>query len=435
MAPLVPKIELPPVLIPVFLGQADIRWAAGGRGGGKSWAFSKMAAVKGAMLDQEGHAGVILCIRQFMNSLDDSSLQDIKSAIFSDPWLASVYEVGEKYVRTKSGRIKFIFAGTSVNLGSIKSKSRIRLCLAEEAEQIPSDAWEKIIPTIREEGSELWAIYNPESERAWVHKNLRMSDDPLIKGAIINWSDNPWFTDKMNRDRLRAKENDPDNYEHIWEGGFKTVTKGAYYTRQIADMKAEGRLTRVTADPLMTIRLVADIGGTGARADNFVFWAMQYVGREIRVLNHYERQGQPIAAHLKWMREQGYDPGTAEIWLPHDGDNHDKVYDVTYRSAFEDAGYTVTVVPNQGKGAAMLRVEATRRCFPMIWMDEEKTKTGLPAIVSYASKLDEDRGIDLGPDHNWASHSADAFGLGCVVYEEPKIAKKKRAEHVVSWMG
>jgi phage terminase large subunit len=38
----------------------------------------------------------------------------------------------------------------------------------------------------------------------------------------------------------------------------------------------------------------------------------------------------------------------------------------------------------------------------------------------YHEKKDEARGIGLGPEHDWASHSADAFGLMAVVYEQPQ---------------
>ena len=103
---------------------------------------------------------------------------------------------------------------------------------------------------------------------------------------------------------------------------------------------------------------VLHIGGTGAKADNFVFWAAQWVQLEIRWTKHYEVQGQPISAHLNWMRSQGYTPDQVVIYLPHDGDTKDRVFDVSYRTAFEAAGYTVEVIPNQGKGAAMQRPRA-----------------------------------------------------------------------------
>jgi phage terminase large subunit len=100
-----------------------------------------MAAVKGVMFAQAGLDGVIVCGREFMNSLDDSSLAEVKAAILEEPWLLARYEVGEKYVRTKDGRISFAFVGLRHNLDSIKSKAKIRLLWVDEAEPVSEAAW------------------------------------------------------------------------------------------------------------------------------------------------------------------------------------------------------------------------------------------------------------------------------------------------------
>jgi phage terminase large subunit len=233
----------------------------------------------------------------------------------------------------------------------------------------------------------------------------------------------------------------PEQYDHIWEGGYATVLEGAYYAQAIAEAKAQKRIGRVSPDPLLTIKLVCDIGGTGAKADAFAMVAEQWVAREIRVLNYYEAVvnyyeavGQPLAAHLNWMRSQGYTPDRVQIILPHDGSSHDKVYDVSYESAFRDAGYDVVVIPNQGKGAAMLRVEAARRLFPSMWFNEATTTGLIEALGWYHEKRDPERNIGLGPEHDWSSNGADAFGLGCVAYEEPR-EKRKAAARVGGWMS
>ncbi len=417
------KVELPPKLIPVFAGRADVRGAYGGRGSGKTRSFAKMAAVQGFIHGSAGQSGIILCARQFMNSLEDSSLEEVKRAIESEPWLLDYYDLGDKYIKSRDGRINFTFAGLDRNIASIKSKGRLLLCWVDEAEPVTDEAWLTLIPTLREEGTdwnaELWVTWNPKRKTAPVEGRFRLSSDPLTKVVELNWRDNPRFPDKLERDRKRDMAERPDQYGHIWEGEYVTALAGAYFAQQLTQAKAEKRIGFVPADPLMTIRLWADIGGTGAKADNFVFWAGQFIGREIRLLNHYEQQGQPIASHLNWLRSQGYTPDKAQIWLPHDGDTQDKVNDVSYRSAFEQAGYVVTVVPNQGKGAAILRVEAMRRLFPSMWFNEATTQAGIDALGWYHAKQDEKRGIDLGPEHDWASHSADAAGLMAVAYELP----------------
>jgi phage terminase large subunit len=102
------------------------------------------------------------------------------------------------------------------------------------------------------------------------------------------------------------------------------------------------------------------------------------------------------------------------------------VFSVSYQSALKDIGYAVTVVPNQGRGAAMARIEAARRLFPSMRFNEIPTEPGLDALGWYHEKKDEARDIGLGPEHDWASHGADAFGLMCVAHEVPKPKRPPR---------
>ena len=126
-------IQMPAKLAPIFLGEADTRGAHGGRGSAKTRSFAKMTAVRAYVWDQAGREGVILCTRQFMNSLAESSLEEIKAAISSEPWLAPHFDIGEKYIRTASGRISYAFSGLDRNIDSIKSKARILLNWTDEA--------------------------------------------------------------------------------------------------------------------------------------------------------------------------------------------------------------------------------------------------------------------------------------------------------------
>lgn len=430
------QIQLPPKLIPVFLGEADYRGAHGGRGSAKTRSFAKMTAVRGYQWSKAGSEGLIVGGREFMNSLDESSMAEIKAAILSEEWLADHYDIGEKYIRTRDRRIEYDFIGLRHNLDSVKSKARIRLLWVDEAEPVSETAWQKVIPSVREEDAEIWITWNPEGKGSATHKRFRQNAPARSKIVELNWRDNPWFPGVLERARLEDLEKRPDIYDHVWEGGFKAFYEGAYYARQLAEAKAQGRIGRLAFDPLMTVRLFVDIGGTGAKADAFTIWPAQFIGREIRVRDYYEVVGQPIGHHLAWLRSKGYTPDKAQFWLPHDGAQNDKVNAVSYEGALRDAGYAVTIVPNQGKGAAAARIEASRRRFPMIWFDADSTEAGRDALGAYHEKRDEKRNIGLGPHHDWASHGADSFGLMCVAYEEPTTRKTQRAHHGAGgWMG
>ena len=420
------QVAIPDKLIGLFDGPADVRAAHGGRGSGKTRSFAKMAAIVGFQHGMAGTSGIILCARQFMNSLEDSSLEEVKRAIEDEPWLLAYYDIGDKYIKSKDGRISFSFSGLDRNIASIKSKGRLLLCWVDEAEPVTDEAWNTLVPTLREEGdgwnAELWVTWNPKRKIAAVEKRFRQTHSTRVKVAQCNWKDNPKFPAKLERDRQTDLIERPEQYGHIWDGDFLQVVEGAYFASHLTNAKNENRIGRVAPDPLMTLRVFVDIGGTGAKADAFTMWVAQFIGKEIRVLNYYEAQGQPLATHLEWLREKGYEK--AQIWLPHDGSTQDKVHDVSYESAFRAAGYVVTVIPNQGRGAAKARVEAARRLFPAMWFNEDTTESGRAALGWYHEKRDEVRGIGLGPEHDWSSHGADAFGLMCVAYEEPVVTKK-----------
>lgn len=430
----VAQIQIPDKLIPVFSGDADVRGAYGGRGSAKTRSFAKMIATRGYIYGMAGVSGILLCARQFMNSLEDSSLEECKRAIEEEPFLDAYYDIGDKYIKSKDGRISFAFSGLDRNIASIKSKGRILICWVDEAEPVTDEAFSILIPTLREEGegwnAELWVTWNPKRKTAAVEGRFRNSLDPLVKVVELNWRDNPKFPDKLERDRQRDLVDRPDQYDHIWEGGYQSVVEGAYFARHLADAKAQGRIGRVSPDPLMTIRIFCDIGGTGARADAFTMWAVQFVGLEIRVLDYYEAVGQPLEAHVSWLRDKGYTETKAQIWLPHDGDTQDKVHDVSYASALRKVGYKVTVIPNQGKGAAKARIEAVRRLFPSMWFNEETTEGGRLALGWYHERRDEIRNIGLGPEHDWSSHGSDAFGLMCIAHEMQKPSKPTAVEVV-----
>jgi len=410
---LTPQIELPEKLVPVFTGPARYRGAYGGRGSGKTRSFATMAAVRGLMYAQEGRSGIIVGAREYMNSLDESSMAEIKAAIASEPWLAASYEVGEKYIRTKDRRVEFDFVGLRHHLDSIKSKARILILWADEAEPITETAWGKTIPTVREHESEIWVTWNPERKQSATHKRFRESPPDDAKIVELNWRDNPWFPDVLERERLEDFVKRPDSYPHVWEGEFVTVMEGAYYARHLTAARTERRIGAVSADPLLPLKTFWDIGVSDATS----IWVAQWVGREIRVVNYYEAENQPLSAHLAWLRSNGYE--SAECYLPHDGEKRDQVTAIRFEDHIRAAGFKAKTIANQGRGAALKRVETARRLFPSMWFNEKTTQSGLDALGWYHEKKDDARGVGLGPDHDWSSHAADAFGLMCVAYEAP----------------
>lgn len=398
-----------------LLKPSRYKGAHGGRGSGKSHFFAGLMIED--HLAEKGLRSV--CIREVQKSLKESAKRLIEDKL-TEQGLgeADGFKVFREVVQTPGDGLIAFNGMQDHTAESIKSLEGYKRAWCEEAQSLSARSLSLLRPTIRSEGSELWFSWNPRRKVDPV--DLMLRGEALPTGAVVvraNWSDNPWFPSVLEQERQDCLRNDPDQYDHIWEGGYATILAGAYYARYISEARAAGRIGRVAVDPLMQVRAFWDLGGSGMRSDATAIWVAQFIGREIRVLDYYEAVGQPLAAHVQWLRSKW---PKALCVLPHDGAPVNPIADASWETALNAAGFETEVIPNQGRGAATLRIEAGRRRFPMIWFNEETTKPGLEALGWYHEKRDEERNIGLGPEHDWSSHGADAFGLMCVCYEEPR---------------
>lgn len=402
------------VFLPL-LEPARYKAAYGGRGSGKSHFFAGHMVERA--LEQRGFRG--LAFREVQKSLKESSKRLIEDKL-SEMRLgeADGFKVFREVIQTP-GDGMIAFQGLSDHTAeSIKSFEGLDVAWGEEAQSISVRSLGLLRPTIRKEGSEIWFGWNPRKKSDPVDKMFRGGERPT--GSVVvaaNWSDNPWFPSVLEQERLDCMRLEPDQYGHIWEGDYATVLSGAYYAQALNLARAEGRITKLSVDPLMPIYAVWDIGVS----DQTAIWVMQWIGREIRCLDYYEASGQPLGEHLGWLRSRGW--GRAACILPHDGAKRDVVTAIRFEDHIRAAEFEVRTVANQGVGAAMKRIEVARRLFPRVWFDAEKCGAGIDALGWYHEKRDEDRNLGLGPEHDWSSHGADAFGLACVAYEEPRVGK------------
>lgn len=409
---------------------ARYKGVKGGRGSGKS--HDRAGALIDDSLYERGLLSV--CIREIQKSLKDSAKRLLEAKL-SEFKLgeADGFKVFTDRIQTPGDGV-IIFQGMQDHTAeSIKSLEGFKRAWVEEAQTLSARSLNLLRPTIRAPGSELWFTWNPRLKTDAV--DMMFCGDVKPTGSVLvtaNWNDNPWFPKELEQERKDCLVQQPDQYAHIWEGDYISVSEGAYFAQDLAKARQEGRITFVGLDPLLPIRAYWDIGFRDATA----IWVAQTNGTRINVIDYYEASGQPLATHLNWLRKQGYE--TAECILPHDGAKGDAVTGVRFEDHIRSAGFEVRTIANQGKGAAMKRVEAARRVFPRIWFDAEKCAGGIDALGWYHERKDEHRNIGLGPEHDWSSHGADAFGLLCVDYEEPTERRRETVRQYTGaggWLG
>jgi phage terminase large subunit len=362
-----------------------------------------MSAVRGYIFAEAGRTGVILAGREFMNSLDDSSMEEIKQAIRSVPWLDAYYEIGEKYIRTKNKRVKYVFAGLRHNLDSIKSKARILLAWIDEAEHVTDEGWRKLTPTVREEGSEIWVTWNPETDGSPTDQRFLKHPPKNSKIVQMNHRDNPWFTARLEEERQNDIARDPVMAAHIWEGEYLEYVDGAIYARELQQAREAGRITSIPIETHVGVNTFWDLGMN----DTTCIWFMQAVGLEHRFIDYYENNGLPLSHYTRVLKDKGYQYN--EHYLPHDVEVRDLSTGMSRRHILEDLGLQNIVTVERAQDL-LHAIEVTRQAFPRCWFDKDRCKGGLKGLKNYRREYDEKRlTFRQKPLHNWASNPADAF--------------------------
>lgn len=406
------KIPTAKIFAPL-LKPARYKGVYGGRGSGKSHFFGELLVET----CQAERGTLAVCIREAQRTLAQSSKRLIEGKIAS-LGLGHGFKLFSDKIETPGDGL-IIFRGLLDHTAdSIKSLEGFRIAWIDEAQGLSARSLALLRPTIRAKNSELWASWNPRRKSDAIDDFLRtrQPDGALVVKA--NWRDNPWFPEVLEEERLLDQKLYPERYDHIWEGDYARAFEGAYFASLLSEARAQGRIGKVSADPLLRLRAFIDIGGAGAAADAFTIWIVQWVGNEIRVLDYYESVGQVLAFHVNWLRSRGYD--NAVLYLPHDGVAANAITGKRYEDHLRDAGFTVEPpVRNQGPGAATMRIEALRRLGAQLWFNEETTEPGREALGFYHERKDETRNIGLGPEHDWSSHAADALGLMAICYEQP----------------
>jgi phage terminase large subunit len=358
----------------------------GGRGGAKSWGIARALEIISIhpeiLWPGRTEGPLILCARETQKSIKDSVHKLLCDQIKA-LGLQAFFEVQKAEILNRRGG-GFIFAGLKHNIDNIKSLEGCDIVWVEEAQTVSKDSWDKLIPTVRKPGSEIWVSMNPElasddSYQRWIAK-----PSPRAKVVKINWRDNPWFPAELRAEMEEMRAADPDGFNHIWEGCPKSVLEGAVYAEQLRTADAAQRIARVPYNPMIPVNTFWDLG----IGDAMSIWFEQAVGFEYHLIDFLQSTGKPLAFYLKALQEKPYIYGTD--YLPHDGRAREIGTGKSIEELMRAAGRRVQVVPRLSITDG---INAARTIFPLCWFDESKCGDGIQALRHYRFEKDEETGV------------------------------------------
>lgn len=208
------NFELPEKLLFFLTEQKRYKVAYGGRGSGKSWTAARCLI----LLAMQSKVR-ILCTRQLQTSIKDSVHKLLSDSIVQ-LGLEQFFDITRDTIRCHNGS-EFIFKGIQNNVNEIKSIEGINYCWVEEAQSVSEESWSILIPTIRQEESEIWVTFNPDRDEDATYQRFIKHSPPDSVVQLVNYYDNAWFPDVLRKEMEYDKEVDYGKYEHVWLG--KTV--------------------------------------------------------------------------------------------------------------------------------------------------------------------------------------------------------------------
>jgi hypothetical protein len=308
--------------------------------------------------------------------------------------------------------------GGSDRPDSLRGGNSKLFILSEWSEHDPY-TWTVIRPIILANGGKVIFNFTPKGDN---HAKMtldiaKIEDDwwwEVIKATETNV-----FTPKQLEDELRQmiRENGESEgrskFEQEYMCSFDSPVIGSYYGDQIRNAEAEGRICDVPYEKELPVNTVWDLG----IGDTTAIWFYQLVGREIRLIDHYEASGVGIEHYAGVLKDKGYIYG--DHWAPHDIKVKEFGSGLSRITTARNLGINFRVVANQSIDDG---IHAVRQVLPLCYFDKTKCERGLSALKNYTKDWDEKNKIYRGlPKHDWSSHTADSFRYLAVSYY-PNIA-------------
>jgi phage terminase large subunit len=196
---------------------------------------------------------------------------------------------------------------------------------------------------------------------------------------------------------------------------FEVGNLGAYYTREMADMDREGRITILKPDPRLNLHSIWDLGGTDATA-GILF---QVTGRFIHILALLHDTGRGLKFYLEEADKmrQSWGLQWGHHFMPHDVDQKQQGWEHCESRLMQARkhGWLLQRVPKVNVEDG---IEAARFMFPRVRIDKLNAAQLIRALREYQRVYDEQKAcFDKKPLENWAIHIADAFRYLAVQYK------------------
>ena len=242
--------------------------------------------------------------------------------------------------------------------------------------------------------------FNPEldTDNTWVRFVVNTPPNAVV--VAMNYSDNPWFPEVLEQERLHCQLTNKEDYETIWEGKCRKAVAGAIYAGEITSAIEQQRVRVVPYDPMLKAHYIFDLGWN----DAMTVIIAQRQASELRVIGYIEDSHKTLEHYSSEIKRLNYNDGS--VWLPHDGEHRDYKTGKSAKEMMEAFGHSVEIIPNVSVEDG---IRTARAIFPRIYFDKASTERLIVCLQRYRRAVNQATQEPGAPLHDEYSHGADAF--------------------------
>lgn len=278
---------------------------------------------------------------------------------------------------------------------------------SEYSRQNPKGGWDLVRPILAE--NEGWAVFNftPRGKNHAYRLYKMALNNPLWFCELLRAGD----TGAISEDAIRDERDSGMSEELVQQEfycSFNIGAAGSYYGIQMSKLWENKHIGEVEHDQTAKVYTFWDLG----IGDATVIWFVQFVQREIHIIDYYENHGEGLAHYAEIVARKPYI--YQEHWGPHDLEGRSLQTGLTTLQVAKQLGVPFHVLPADRIDDG---IEAARGILPKCWFDRVRCEHGIDALENYHKDFDERREVySIRPCHDWASHGADAFRYLAMAY-------------------
>lgn len=303
-------------------------------------------------------------------------------------------------------------------------------CFLDEYAQMPTKTFSEVIrPTLMDRRGYAYFIGTPKGRNAFYDLFEKARANPKWFTALYRASETGILPQEELDDARESMSQ--EEYEQELECSWIAAIVGAYWTKELAEVRRGGRVTSIPYDPTYPVDTWWDLGVSVG--NETAIWFSQSIAGQVRFIDFWETSGGGMPEFSAMLTQKGYSYGTH--YAPHDIAVKEVGSGRTRLELAADVGINFQIIPRvQSKGDS---IEAVRKLLPHAAFDEVKCATGLEHLDAYRREWLEKYGrFQSQPLHD--AHSNACLVAGTMVLTTAgyvPIEKVKPGHRVITPIG